>query len=172
MNLFSLIREDISIRSEKSLIKAILVFWFNISLRLILNYRIGHFLSYNRNFLFNIIILYLKKRQHRRYGCDISFQAKIGRRIRFPHPIGIVIGTDVVIEDDVTIWQHVTLGSTGRDKKMAYPTIKSNVKIFSNAQIFGDVTIGFNAKIGAFALVLREVPEGKVAVGIPARIIE
>ena len=170
MNLFSLIREDITIRSGKSLIRILLALWFDTSLRLILNYRLGHYLSYNRNPFFSIIILYLKRRQLKKYSCDISYKAKIGRRIRFPHPIGIVIGM-ADIKDDVIIWQHVTLGSTGKGTQMAFPTINSNVKIFSTAQVLGSITIGIGARVGAHTLVFSDVPEGKVAVGIPAKIL-
>lgn len=139
------------------------------SFRLILNYRIGHYMSKRRNILFNILIMYLKKRQLVKYSCDISYEAKIGKNIRFPHPLGIVIGVGSVIEDNVMIWQNVTLGSKGANTKV-YPRIKSNVKIFSTAQIIGDVTVGENSKIGAFSLVLNDVPDNSTAIGIPAKI--
>lgn len=138
------------------------------SFRLILNYRIGHYLSQRRNIVFNIFIMYLKKKQLLKYSCDISYQAKIGKNIRFPHPLGIVIGVGSVIEDNVMIWQNVTLGSKGADTK-AYPHIRSNVKIFSAAQIIGGINVGENSRVGAFSLVLKNIPDNSTAVGIPAQ---
>lgn len=112
----------------------------------------------------------LKKRQIRKYASDISYQAVIGKNVSFPHPIGIVIGVGVVIQDNVGIWQHVTLGSVGKGS-MIYPVINKGAKLFANCQVIGNVTIGANAKIGASSLVLNDVPEDKTAVGIPAKII-
>ncbi|AXG73158.1 hypothetical protein DVK85_02520 [Flavobacterium arcticum] len=134
-----------------------------------MNYRLGYYLAKRRNVIVNIILLHLKRRQLVRYGCDISYQAVIGKNVSFPHPIGIVIGVGSVIEDNVMIWQNVTLGSKGAETK-AYPHIKSNVKIFSAAQILGSVIVGENSRIGAFSLVLKNVPDNSTAVGIPAQI--
>lgn len=170
MSTFKLILKDLNNYSAKGLHRKILTFHFNMSFRLILNYRIGHYLSQRRNFIYNLLIMYLKKKQIKRYSCDISYEAKIGRNIKFPHPIGIVIGVGSVIEDNVMIWQNVTLGSKGADTK-AYPHIKSNVKLFSSSQIIGGITIGENSKVGAFSLVLKDVPDNSTAVGIPAKTI-
>jgi serine O-acetyltransferase len=134
-----------------------------------MNYRVGYYLAKRRNVIVNIILLHLKRRQLVSYGCDISYQASIGKNISFPHPIGIVVGVGSVIEDNVMIWQNVTLGSKGSETKV-YPYIKSNVKIFSGAQILGSVTVGENSRIGAFSLVLKDVPANSTAVGIPAQI--
>jgi serine O-acetyltransferase len=140
------------------------------SFRILLNYRIGHYLHQRRNILNNILIMWLKKRQLKSYALDISYEAILGKNIRFPHPIGIVIGLGAVIEDNVKIWHNATLGSHGRSNKK-YPTIKSNTKIYSNAQIIGGVTIGENAIIGASSVVIKDVPPNKTIVGIPAKII-
>uniref|UniRef100_UPI004049554C serine O-acetyltransferase n=1 Tax=Flavobacterium sp. TaxID=239 RepID=UPI004049554C len=169
MNLFKQINNDLINSGAKSLHRKLLVFFFNISFRLILNYRIGHYLSKRRNIIINICLLYLKKRQHIKFGCDISYNAIIGKNIKFPHPIGIIIGEGTIIEDNVKVWQHVTFGSKG-DSEMRYPYIKSKAKIYSSAQIIGGVTIGNNVKVGAFSLVMCDVPDNATAIGIPAKI--
>jgi serine O-acetyltransferase len=140
------------------------------SFRFLLNYRIGHYLHQRRNILNNLLIMWLKKRQIKSYASDISYEAILGKNVRFPHPIGIVIGVGAVIEDNVKIWQNVTLGSDGQSNKK-YPTIKINSKLYSNAQIIGGVTIGENAIIGASSVVTKDVPPNKTVVGIPAKII-
>ena len=106
-------------------------------------------------------------------GCDISPKAVIGKNISLPHPLGIVIGEKVTIGDNVKIWQHVTLGSTGkRDKEFTYPVIGNNVRIFTGATIIGNVKIGDHATIGAHALVLTDVPKGATAIGSPAKLLQ
>ena len=114
----------------------------------------------------------LKKRQIKKYSCDISYKAQIGKNISFPHPIGIVIGEGSVIEDNVMIWQNVTIGSHGKkDKEMTYPVIRSGVKLYSGCQLLGSIEIGRNAKVGAGSIVLIDVPEDRVAVGVPAQVL-
>jgi serine O-acetyltransferase len=94
----------------------------------------------------------------------------IGRRLQLPHPTGIVIGHGVTIEDDVTILQNVTLGHLGDGSGAdAYPVIKSGSAIYAGAKIIGAVVVGPNAKIGANAVVLKDVPEGNAAIGVPAK---
>lgn len=168
--LLKTIHGDLRAISKGSMLRVLLVFFYNTSFKLLLNYRIGSYLHYRRNYLINLWILGLKRRQLKVFSCDISYEAQIGKNISFPHPIGIVIGTGCIINDNVKIWQHVTLGSDGKSEKN-YPIIDKNVKIYSNAQIIGKVKIGENSVIGASALVLNDVPKDKIAVGIPAKII-
>lgn len=103
-------------------------------------------------------------------GCDIRSYAKIGERCHFPHPVGVVIGSDAVVGDDVTIYQNVTLGLARGTN--GFPTIKNGVTIYAGASVLGDITIGEGATIGANAVVLNDVPAGSIAVGAPARIIK
>ena len=102
-------------------------------------------------------------------GCHISPRASIGGGLYLPHAVGIVIGQRVAIAENVTIYQHVTLGSSsvGAD---AYPRIGPHVTIFANAVIVGNICIGSHAIIGASAVVLGDVPAQGRAVGNPARI--
>jgi len=103
---------------------------------------------------------------------DIHPAATIGRRVFIDHAIGVVIGATTIIEDDVLIYQGVTLGGVSLDKGKRHPTIKSNVVIGSGAKILGNITIGENSKIGANSVVITDVPENSTAVGVPARIIK
>lgn len=103
-------------------------------------------------------------------GCYISERAQIAGGLKMPHPTGIVIGEDVRVGSDVTIYQNVTLGSSDRGAG-SYPTIGDNVIIFANAVIVGRVNIGEGARIGAGAVVLKDVPAHATAVGNPARVL-
>lgn len=167
-SLFEIISEDLKNYTNESLIRKLLIICFDVSFQLTLNYRLGSYLHKNRNFLVNIIILFLKKRQIKKYSCDISYQAIIGSNVKFPHPIGIIIGTDVIIKDNVKIWQNVTIGSKGNLEK-EYPVINSNVKIFTSAQVIGNIHIGDNTIIGASSLVITDLPSNSIAYGVPAK---
>jgi serine O-acetyltransferase len=107
-----------------------------------------------------------------KWSCDISYNAKIGTGVIFGHPLGIVIGNNAIIEDNVRIWQNVTLGSHGKDNyDKNYPTIKQGAKIFAGAIIIGNVTVGKNAVVAANAVVNIDVPDDSIAVGIPCKIL-
>lgn len=170
VKLLSIIKSDLISYQAKNPLSVFLTFFFNMSFRLVLNYRIGHYLHINRNPLFSLLILWLKKRQIKKYGCDISYQCNIGINIKFPHPLGIVIGNGAIIKNNVMIWQNVTLGSIGNENK-SYPTIENNVKLYANSQILGNITVSENAKVGASSVLLTDLPENKTAVGIPAKIL-
>ncbi len=103
---------------------------------------------------------------------DIHPAATIGRRVFIDHAIGVVIGATTIIEDDVLIYQGVTLGGVSLDKGKRHPTIKSNAVIGSGAKVLGNITIGKNSKIGANSVVVCDVPKNSTAVGVPARIIK
>lgn len=109
-----------------------------------------------------------------KFGVYLSPNAVIGDRLKLPHPIGVIIGSGATIGNDVTIFQHVTLGGAriGDAKRNDYPTIGHNVVIFSGAVIVGSVSVGDNAIIGANAVVLSDVPHGATCVGVPGRIIK
>ena len=146
---------------------------YNPRFRILLNHRIGKFFFKSNNFLLRQIGIYYKTRLITKRSCDISYNAYIGKRLRMPHPIGIVIGEGSVIKDDVMIFQQVTLGSHGKKGSLTkqYPVIETGVKIFTGAKIIGGVTIGENSIIGANAVVNIDVPSNSVAVGIPCKII-
>jgi len=102
---------------------------------------------------------------------DIHPAATIGRRVFIDHGVGIVIGETAVVEDDVLIYQQVTLGGVSLEKGKRHPTIKSGTVIGAGAKILGNIIIGNNVKIGANSVVVKNVPDNSTAIGIPARII-
>ena len=105
-------------------------------------------------------------------GIEIHPGAKIGKRVFIDHGLGVVIGETTEIGDDCTIYQGVTLGGTSLYKgAKRHPTLESGVVVSAGAKILGGFTVGQNARVGSNAVVLKEVPAGATAVGIPARIV-
>ncbi|MFZ7943157.1 serine O-acetyltransferase [Neobacillus sp. 19] len=104
-------------------------------------------------------------------GIEIHPGAKIGRRFFIDHGMGVVIGETCEIGDNVTIYQGVTLGGTGKEKGKRHPTIRDNVLIATGAKVLGSITIGENSKIGGGSVVLIEVPPNSTVVGIPGRVV-
>jgi len=111
--------------------------------------------------------------QHARHvtGIEIHPGAQIGKGFFIDHGNGVVIGETTVIGDNVTIYQGVTLGGTGKDVGKRHPTIGNNVTIGAGAKVLGPFTVGDNSKIGASAVVLKEVPPNCTVVGNPGRIV-
>lgn len=123
-----------------------------------------------RNPLGKVVCLIADRYSQLISGCYISDRARIEGGLSLPHPTGIVIGQDVIIGPNATIFQNVTIGSADRGAN-AYPTIGSDVTIFANAVIVGNIVIGDGVRIGAGAVVLKDIPDGCVAVGNPARVL-
>ena len=105
-------------------------------------------------------------------GIEIHPGAKIGKRLLIDHGMGVVIGETAVVGNDVTIYQGVTLGGTGKDCGKRHPTIGNDVMIASGAKILGPFTIGDHSKIGSGSVVLKAVPEHCTVVGVPGRIVK
>ncbi|HMA51519.1 MAG TPA: serine O-acetyltransferase EpsC, partial [Magnetospirillaceae bacterium] len=103
-------------------------------------------------------------------GIEIHPAATIGRRLFIDHGSGVVIGETAEIGDDVTLYHGVTLGGTSLDAGKRHPTLQNGVIVGAGAKILGPVVVGTNARIGANAVVLSDVPAGVTMVGIPARI--
>jgi len=104
-------------------------------------------------------------------GIEIHPGARIGRRLFIDHGLGVVIGETAIVGDDVTIYQGVTLGGTGKEKGKRHPTIGNNVSIGSGAKLLGNITIGENCRVGAGSVVLRDVPANSTIVGVPGHIV-
>lgn len=103
---------------------------------------------------------------------DIHPGATIGNRVFIDHGTGVVIGQTAIIEDDVLIYQGVTLGGVSLIPGKRHPTIKRGAVIGAGAKILGNITIGENSKVGANSVVVRNVPENSTAIGIPAHVIQ
>ena len=104
-------------------------------------------------------------------GIEIHPGAQIGRRFFIDHGMGVVIGETTIIGDDVTLYQGVTLGGTGKVKGKRHPTLGNNVVVGGGAKILGNVTIGENCRVGAGSVVLSDVPDNSTIVGVPGHII-
>lgn len=129
-------------------------------------YRMAHFL-YNRKIFFLARLI----SQIARFftGIEIHPGAKIGKGLFIDHGMGVVIGETAEIGDNVLLYHGVTLGGTGKDKGKRHPTLGDNVVIGAGAKVLGPIYIGNDSKIGANSVVLKDVPEGSTAVGIPAK---
>ncbi len=104
-------------------------------------------------------------------GIEIHPGAEIGRRLFIDHGMGIVIGETAIVGDDVTLYQGVTLGGTGKEKGKRHPTLGNNISIGSGAKLLGNITIGDNCRVGAGSVVLRSVPANSTIVGVPGHIV-
>jgi serine O-acetyltransferase len=104
-------------------------------------------------------------------GIEIHPGASVGRGVFIDHGMGVVVGETAVVGDDVTIYQGVTLGGTGKQRGKRHPTLGDGVVVGVGAAVLGAVTVGNGAKIGAGAVVLRDVPPHTTAVGVPARVV-
>ncbi|MGD6994521.1 serine O-acetyltransferase [Sutcliffiella horikoshii] len=104
-------------------------------------------------------------------GIEIHPGAKIGRRFFIDHGMGVVIGETCEIGNNVTVFQGVTLGGTGKEKGKRHPTIQDNALIATGAKVLGSITIGENSKVGAGSVVLKDVPANSTVVGIPGKIV-
>lgn len=148
-------------------------YFFSARFRVLLNYRLGKYFFKSHFFIFKQIGLYYKYKLISKRNCDFSYNAIIGKNLKLPHPIGIVIGDGVIIHDNVKIFQQVTFGSHGKKGETnSYPTIQEGAIIYAGAKIIGNIVIGKNAIIGANSVVNVNVPNDEVAVGIPCKIIK
>ena len=104
-------------------------------------------------------------------GTEIHPGAQLGRRFFIDHALDVVIGETSIVGDDVTLYQGVTLGGTGKEHGKRHPTLLDNVVVGSGAKILSNITIGHNCRIGAGSVVLRSVPDNSTVVGVPGHII-
>lgn len=145
-------------------------------LEVILLYQGLHAIFYHRiaHFFYKIRLELIARviSQFSRYitGIEIHPGARIGRGLFIDHGMGVVIGETTVIKDNVTLYQGVTLGGTGKQKTKRHPTLGNNVVVGTGAKILGNITIGDNSYIGANAVVIKDVPPNSTIVGVPGRV--
>ncbi|KAF0824021.1 serine O-acetyltransferase [Cytobacillus firmus] len=167
--MFARMKEDIEVVFEqdpaaRSYLEVILTYS---GLHAVWSHRIAHAL-FKRKFYFLARVVSQISRFFT--GIEIHPGAKIGRRFFIDHGMGVVIGETCEIGDNVTVFQGVTLGGTGKEKGKRHPTIKDNALIATGAKVLGSITIGENSKVGAGSVVLHEVPPNSTVVGIPGRV--
>jgi serine O-acetyltransferase len=131
-------------------------------------YRISHWLWGHH---FRLLARVLSQVGRFYTGVDIHPGALIGERLFIDHATGVVIGETAIVGNDVTIYQGVTLGGTGKGHGKRHPTICDSVFIGNNANILGDLTVGENSRVGAGSVVLSDVPPNSTVVGVPAHIV-
>lgn len=136
--------------------------------RALRSYRHAHRWYLKKHFL---IARLINTRSRRRTGIDIHPGASIGEGLFIDHGAGTVIGETAVIGDNVTLYQGVTLGGTGKDTGKRHPTLGSGVTVGAGAKVLGPITIGDGVKIGAGSIVLKNVPSHCTVVGNPGRVV-
>lgn len=139
------------------------------SFKVMLHYRLAHKLYLKRHYF---LARWISQRGVRKTGIEIHPGAQIGSGFFIDHGNGVIIGETTIIGDNVTLYQGVTLGGTGKEQGKRHPTIGNNVMISAGAKVLGSFKIGDNSKIGAGSVVLNEVPSGSTVVGVPGRVVK
>lgn len=133
------------------------------------SYRVAHWLWTNNR---QALALALQSRISQQFGVDIHPAAYIGRGVMMDHATGIVIGETAVIGDNVSMLHHVTIGGSGVRTGIRHPTIGHGVLLGAGVTVLGPIHLGYGSKIGAGSVVVHDIPEKCVAVGVPARVIK
>jgi serine O-acetyltransferase len=169
-HLLALIREDVAhvIEHDPAAKSRLEVFLCYAGLHAVWSYRITHWLWNHGLFLAG---RWLSQVARLLTGVEIHPAAQIGRRLFIDHGMGVVIGETAIVGDDVTLYQGVTLGGTGKEHGKRHPTLEDRVVVGGGAKILGNITVGKNCRIGAGSVVLRSVPEDSTVVGVPGHII-
>lgn len=170
MSIFKMLKQDILVvfdqdPAARTYIEVLLTYS---GLHAIWSHRIAH-AFYNKKFFFIARVISQISRFFT--GIEIHPGAIIGNRFFIDHGMGVVIGETCEIGNNVTLFQGVTLGGTGKERGKRHPTIKDNALIATGAKVLGSITIGKNSKVGAGSVVLYDVPDHSTVVGIPGRIV-
>ena len=139
------------------------------SFRVMMHYRLAHKLYLKKHYF---LARYISQRAVRKTGIEIHPGATIGEGLFIDHGNGVVIGETTIIGNNVTLYQGVTLGGTGKEQGKRHPTLEDNVMVSSGARVLGSFTVGENSKIGDGSVVLKEVPPNCTVVGVPGRIVK
>ncbi|MCI7792555.1 MAG: serine O-acetyltransferase [Lachnospiraceae bacterium] len=139
------------------------------SFKVMLHYRIAHKLYLKKHYF---LARWVSQRGVRKTGIEIHPGAQIGENFFIDHGNGVIIGETAIVGNNVTLYQGVTLGGTGKEHGKRHPTIGDNVMISAGAKVLGSFTIGENSKIGAGSVVLEEVPPNCTVVGVPGRVVK
>ena len=169
MGLIRYIREEVRVIRERdpAIHSAWEVFLYP-SFRVMMHYHIAHKLYLSGHYFW---ARYVSQRGARKTGIEIHPGARIGSGFFIDHGNGVIIGETSVIGNNVTLYQGVTLGGTGKEQGKRHPTIGDNVMISAGAKVLGSFTVGENSKIGAGSVVLSAVPPNSTVVGVPGRVV-
>lgn len=169
MSFIKFIKQEIAVIKDRDpAIKSTMEVFLYPSFWAILKYRRAHKLYLKKHFY---RARRISQKAARKTGIEIHPGATIGEGLFIDHGHGVVIGETAILGDNVTLYQGVTLGGTGKEQGKRHPTIGNNVLIGAGAKILGSFTIGDNCKIGAGSVVLKDVPSNSTVVGVPGRII-
>ena len=170
MGLIQRLKNEIAIVRERDpAIHSSLEVFLYPSFKVMIHYRLAHKLYLKRHYF---LARYISQRGARKTGIEIHPGAVIGEGFFIDHGIGVIIGETTVIGNNVTLYQGVTLGGTGKETGKRHPTICDNVMISAGAKVLGSFTIGENSKIGAGSVVLEEVPPNSTVVGVPGHVVK
>ena len=170
MGMISYIKQEIQvIRERDPAIKSNMEVFLYPSFKAIIAYRVAHKLYVKKHYF---LARWVSQRAVRKTGIEIHPGAKIGKGLFIDHGSGVIIGETAELGDNVTLYQGVTLGGTGKEQGKRHPTLRDNVMVSAGAKVLGSFTIGENSKIGAGSVVLKEVPPNCTVVGVPGRIVK
>ncbi|GAA6491864.1 MAG TPA: serine O-acetyltransferase [Candidatus Bariatricus faecipullorum] len=169
MGIISYIREEIAVvRDRDPAIKSSMEVLLYPSFKVMLHYRLAHKLYLKKHYF---LARWISQRAVRKTGIEIHPGARIGKGLFIDHGSGVIIGETAVIGDNVTLYQGVTLGGTGKEHGKRHPTLEDNVMVSAGAKVIGSFTVGRNSKIGAGSVVIEEVPPNCTVVGVPGRVV-
>ncbi len=169
MGVISYVKEEIQvIRERDPAIKTNMEVLLYSSFKAILHYRLAHKLYVNKHYFW---ARWVSQRAVRKTGIEIHPGATIGKGLFIDHGSGVIIGETAILGDNITLYQGVTLGGTGKELGKRHPTLEDNVMVSAGAKVIGSFTIGKNSKIGAGSVVIEEVPPNCTVVGVPGRIV-
>ncbi|EGA88525.1 serine O-acetyltransferase [Planococcus donghaensis MPA1U2] len=168
--MFKLLKDDVDVIFEQD--PAARNYWEVIltysGLHAIWSHRLAHFFFKNKLFFIARVISQISRFFT---GIEIHPGAVIGSRFFIDHGMGVVIGETCEIGDNVTLYQGVTLGGTGKERGKRHPTLEDNVLVATGAKVLGSIVIGANSKVGAGSVVLKNVPVNSTVVGIPGKVV-
>ena len=170
MGMISRIKEEVRVIQERDpAIKSPMEVLLYPSFQVMLRYRVAHKLYLKKHYF---LARWISQRAARKTGIEIHPGATIGKGLFIDHGSGVIIGETAIIGDNVTLYQGVTLGGTGKETGKRHPTLEDNVMVSAGAKIIGSFTVGENSKIGAGSVVLKPVPPNCTVVGVPGRIVK
>ena len=169
MKFINFVKQEIAVIKDRDpAIKSTMEVFLYPSFKAILKYRKAHKLFLKKHYY---RARRISQKTARQTGIEIHPGAQIGEGLFIDHGHGVVIGETAIIGDNVTLYQGVTVGGTGKEQGKRHPTLEDNVMVSAGAKVIGSFTIGKNSKIGAGSVVIEEVPPNCTVVGVPGRIV-